>query len=61
MFLLHKTDEITCRAGYNKRAGRRNNLNVVSKHALLLCFYYIKLMKFHIEQAIINEQEEGIS
>ena len=49
------------RAGNNKRTGRNNNLNVVSEHALLLCFYNIKLMKLHIEQAIINKREGGIS
>ena len=30
--------EIHKQAGWNKRAGRRNNLKTVSKHALLLCF-----------------------
>ena len=44
------------RARWNKRAGRRNNLKIVSEHALLLCFYYIKPMKLQIEQGEINEQ-----
>ena len=30
--------EIHKQAGWNKRAGRRNNLKTVSEHALLLCF-----------------------
>ena len=33
MFLLHKTDEITCRAGYNKRAGRRYFINRINEQA----------------------------
>ena len=48
-------------ATINEQGGQICNLNVVGKHALLLCFYYIKLMKLHVEQAIINEQEGGIS
>ena len=48
-------------AGCNNQAGRRNVLKIVNEHALLLDFYYITPLKLHIEQAIINEQEEGIS